>query len=322
MMEDDQQKMEEAYKEGIKLANDLVKQFNFLEDPTSFTDEPPPEIHPDILYGYMEGIKLIQDIMFNTSPFLCPEMTMAEQELSEQYEKLEQLKNNNTNLSSSIPKDPLPKEATIEQPIITCEPNLTNAIQNAAISAGIGAVKNISGGITGSATAAGTAIIASVLDDLDQVRDCKKQYDQQTSTVDRAINKTINKAISAAVTGVDPISMLQQATKKAAVHITSSSVSTLTATMLEKQDDNVDCRLNKSLILSNMVGGAAGVAISSSLLSAVTANPVAVSTATLFGAIGGTVQGYVEAKKEQNSCIIKKEEEKNATNKSTTSPRP
>lgn len=30
MMEDDQQKMEEAYKEGIKLANDLVKQFNFF----------------------------------------------------------------------------------------------------------------------------------------------------------------------------------------------------------------------------------------------------------------------------------------------------
>ena len=322
MIEDDQRKMEEAYKEGVEFANEMVKQHNFLMDPTSFANEPPPTIHPNVLYGYMEGIKFLQDMW--ATPFLFHETTLTEQAMAKHYEKLEQFKNKSTaSSSSSVQEDHLTLEATIKQTsIIPCGPNLTTAIQNAAVSAGIGAVKNVSYGMAGAASGAGSALISSVLDDLDQTRNCKKQHDQNTSAVELTVNKTINKAIGAAITGIDPVSMIQQATKKAAVHVASSSVSTLTATMLEKQDDNVDCKLNKAVIFSNIVGGATGGAITSSLLSAATLNPVPVSTATLCGAIGGAVQGYVEAKKEQNSCVLKKEEEKNAANQPTTSPRP
>lgn len=64
MQDENQQRIQAAYKQGIDLANNLLRQSSFLHASTSFSDrtEPPPNIHPNILYGYAGGLSLAQNL--------------------------------------------------------------------------------------------------------------------------------------------------------------------------------------------------------------------------------------------------------------------
>ena len=207
-----------------------------------------------------------------------------------------------------------------------CELNKIETAKNAIINGVVGGIKGAGIGWLGVANGVGSATITSVLDDGDAIKACKKQKLKENSEgnpkVDKAINKTINKAIGAAATGLDVASMINKATNKAITHVMTAATSSLAESIIGGyRSDNPDCNLRKSLIFSNIAGGAVGTAAGSALLSAVTVNPIPTSTAMLFGASGGAIQGYVEAKKEQNICIAKKEKEKNATTHSACSPK-
>jgi len=70
MQKDTQQNMQHAYNQGLDLAANLSRQFSFLNSPTSFTDnQPPPTIHPNILYGYAAGLSVAQNISRTTASF-------------------------------------------------------------------------------------------------------------------------------------------------------------------------------------------------------------------------------------------------------------
>lgn len=64
MQDENQQRIQDAYKQGIDLANNLLRQSSFLHASTSFSDrtDPPPNIHPNILYGYAGGLSLAQNL--------------------------------------------------------------------------------------------------------------------------------------------------------------------------------------------------------------------------------------------------------------------
>lgn len=61
MQDENQQRIQAAYKQGIDLANNLLRQSSFLHASTSFSDrtDPPLNIHPNILYGYAGGLSLV-----------------------------------------------------------------------------------------------------------------------------------------------------------------------------------------------------------------------------------------------------------------------
>ncbi len=61
MTEEDLLNMQAAYREGLEFANSLASQCAFLQNPASFENQPPPEIHPNVLEGYQEGISFLQD---------------------------------------------------------------------------------------------------------------------------------------------------------------------------------------------------------------------------------------------------------------------
>lgn len=203
-----------------------------------------------------------------------------------------------------------------------------NKTKNAIINAVVGGTKGAGMGWLGAASGAGAAAITSVLDDFDTVKTCEQQKLNKNFEIDakanKAINKTINKAIGAAATatGSDVTSIINKATNKAITHVISAATSSVAESITGRdKGNNPDCNLRKSLIFSNIAGGAVGTAAGSALLSAVTVNPIPISTAMLFGAGGGAIQGYVEAKKEQKICIAKKEKETNATTNSASSPK-
>jgi len=102
MQKDNQQNMQRAYKQGQGLANNLIRQFNFLNNPTSFSStEPPPNIHPNILHGYTSGLSLAQNIFSTQAAFCNQEPSTADlTEISNDHIIPPQAKDGLTGLSS------------------------------------------------------------------------------------------------------------------------------------------------------------------------------------------------------------------------------
>ena len=66
MNNDRSQEMQDAYQEGVDFVSNLLKKQSFLQGTTDFGEaSPPPNIHPNILFGYNAGVSFVNELSRN-----------------------------------------------------------------------------------------------------------------------------------------------------------------------------------------------------------------------------------------------------------------